>query len=73
VVLGVVPSVDPPTAPQAGQVAEQVIRWLEMLGLDPHDLGDRLGLSPACGLAGASSTWARQALAALQGAATRLS
>jgi methionine synthase II (cobalamin-independent) len=73
VVLGVVPSVDPPTAPQAGQVAEQVIRWLEMLGLDPHDLGDRLGLSPACGLAGASSAWARQALAALQGAATRLS
>ena len=72
VVLGVVDSVDPATAPEDGQVAEQVIRWLEMLGLDPHDLGDRLVLSPTCGLAGASYGWSRRALATLRDAATRL-
>jgi len=49
-----------------------VLRWLEMLGLDPHALGDRLVLSPTCGLAGASYAWARQALVTLRGAANRL-
>jgi methionine synthase II (cobalamin-independent) len=73
VVLGVVPSVDPAAPVEDGQVAEQVIRWLDMLGLDPNDLGDRLALSPTCGLAGASYSWARQALAILRNAATRLS
>ena len=73
VVLGVVPSVDQATTPEAGQVAEQVIRWLEMLGLDPHELGDRLGLSPTCGLAGASYGWTRQALRTLRSAAAHLS
>ncbi len=72
VVLGVVPSVDPAAAPEEGQVAEQVLRWLDMLGLDPGDVGDRLAVSPTCGLAGASYAWARQALATLRGAATRL-
>jgi methionine synthase II (cobalamin-independent) len=73
VALGVVDSVDPVTALEDGQVAEQVMRWLEMLGLDPHAFGDRLVLSPTCGLAGSSYAWARQALATLRGAATRLS
>jgi methionine synthase II (cobalamin-independent) len=72
VVLGLVAPVDPVTAPEAGRVAEEVMRWLEMLGLDPHDLGDRLALSPTCGLAGASYAWARQALATAQGAARHL-
>ena len=73
VVLGVVPSVDPATAPEEGQVAEQVLRWLDMLGLAPEHVGDRLAVSPTCGLAGASYAWARQALVTLRGAATRLS
>ena len=72
VVLGVVASVDPVTAPEDGQVAEQVIRWLDMLGLDPHDLGERLVISPTCGLAGASSAWARQALATARAVARHL-
>jgi methionine synthase II (cobalamin-independent) len=72
VVLGVVPSVDPPAPPEEGQVAEQVLRWLDMLGLAPGDVGDRLAVSPTCGLAGASYAWARQALATLRGAATQL-
>jgi methionine synthase II (cobalamin-independent) len=72
VVLGVVPSVDPATTTEDGQVAGQVLRWLEMLGLDSHDLGDRLVLSPTCGLAGASYAWARGALTTARGAASRL-
>lgn len=72
VVLGVVPSVDPEQPLGAGQVSERAVRWLEMLGLDPHDLGDRLVLSPTCGLAGASPAWARHALETLRNAATRL-
>ncbi|MFL6002311.1 MAG: methionine synthase [Nocardioides sp.] len=72
VVLGVVPSLDPPAVPEDGQVAEQVLRWLEMLGLDPHQLGDRLVLSPTCGLAGASYAWARQALVTARGTAREL-
>lgn len=73
VTLGVVPSLDPTPAPEEGQVAEQVLRWLDMLGLAPEEVGDRLLISPTCGLAGASYAWARQALATLRGAATRLS
>src|SRR4051794_13629176 len=62
VALGVVPSTDPPTPPSDAQVTESVLRWLEMLGLDPEQVGGHLVLTPACGLAGASSAWARTAL-----------
>jgi methionine synthase II (cobalamin-independent) len=73
VVLGVVPAVDPAVAPEEGQVVEQVLRWLDMLGLDPGDVGDRLAVSPTCGLAGASYAWSRQALATARNAALHLS
>ena len=72
VVLGVLPSVDPAVPPEEEQVAERVLRWLDMLGLAPSDVGDRLAVSPACGLAGASYGWARRAMTTLRGAATRL-
>jgi methionine synthase II (cobalamin-independent) len=63
VVLGVVPSVDSETTrPTDGQVAETALRWLDMVGLDAATVGDRLVLSPSCGLAGASPGWARQML-----------
>ena len=62
VALGVVPSTDPATAPTDGQVTEAVLRWTEMLGLDVDQVGDRLVLTPACGMAGASPIWARTAL-----------
>jgi methionine synthase II (cobalamin-independent) len=73
VVLGVVPSVDPAVPPEDGQVADQVMRWLDMLGLAPADVGDRLAVSPACGLAGASYDWSRRALATVRAAARHLS
>jgi methionine synthase II (cobalamin-independent) len=66
VLLGIVPSLDPATAPTEKSVAEKALRWLDMLGLEPTD---RLVLTPGCGLAGASPQWARRALSLLQSAA----
>jgi methionine synthase II (cobalamin-independent) len=72
VALGVLPSRDPATAPSEGEVTESVLRWVDMLGLDLDQLGDRLVLTPACGLAGASPAWARTALTLLRDAAGNL-
>lgn len=63
--LGVVPSTDPDTAPSGDAVTERVLRLLDMLGLVPPteaDGGD-LVVTPTCGLAGASVPWARRAYA----------
>ncbi len=64
VVLGVVPSLDPdrPGDVTDSAVTDRVVRWLDTVGLDPEVVGPLLGLSPACGLAGASYDWARRAL-----------
>lgn len=62
VALGVVPSTDPTADPGDKHVTEQVLRWLDMLGLDAEEVGDRLVVTPTCGLAGASPAWARRAL-----------
>ena len=66
VVLGVVPSLDPESRPGDSELTHRVIRWLDMLGLDPATLEDRLLVSPTCGLAGASDEWARRALGLLR-------
>lgn len=63
VALGVVAALDPATAPTDGQLTESVLRWFDMLGLDPDGVGERLLVTPTCGLAGASPGWARRALA----------
>ena len=73
VALGVVPTLDPATAPTDTEVTERVLRWLDMLGLDPTEVGERLVLTPTCGLAGASPAWARQSLALLRTTAANLS
>lgn len=65
VLLGVVPSADPgpdrPTPTESG-LTEQVLRFLDMLGLDPAAVGESLVVTPTCGLAGATPRWAREAL-----------
>lgn len=71
VALGVVPPLDTPTS--EAQVTESTLRLVEMLGLDPGELGHRLVVSPACGLAGASPSWPRRALAISAAAARSLS
>jgi methionine synthase II (cobalamin-independent) len=72
VALGVVPSLDPGTAPTETELTERVLRWLDMLGLDPTDVGGRLLVTPTCGLAGSSPTWARSALTVLRTTAANL-
>lgn len=72
VALGVVPGTDPAADPTDAQVTESVLRWLDMLGLDPHEVGERLVLTPACGLAGATPGWAARALTLLRTAAGHL-
>lgn len=60
--LGVVPSADPVTAPGEKELTERVHRLLDMVGLDPEEMADRLVVTPSCGLASASPVWARRAL-----------
>jgi methionine synthase II (cobalamin-independent) len=73
VALGVVASVAPASEPTDGQVTEAVLRWTEMLGLDLDAIGDRLVLTPSCGLAGASPAWAKRSLQLVRDAAGHLS
>ena len=72
VVLGVVPALDPATSPDEKQVVESVLRWLDMVGLDPATVGGSLAISPTCGLAGASDAWTRRALRLLRASAVNL-
>lgn len=67
--LGVVPALEPASPPTDRSVAEQVQRWLDMLGLEPTP---GLTLTPSCGLAGASPAWARRALELVATAAKNL-
>ena len=76
VALGVVPALEPvgyPGPPTATQVTERVLRWVDMLGLDLEAVSSRVVLTPSCGLAGASPTWVRTALANCREAAVNLS
>ncbi len=71
VYLGVVPSTAPATSPSEGAVTERVLRFLDMLGLDPES-APSLVVTPACGLAGADPSWARAALQLVNRVATNL-
>ncbi len=62
VALGVVPALDPDTPPTDRSLTDRVLGWLDLLGLDPEAVGQRLLVTPSCGLAGASPAWARRAL-----------
>ena len=71
--LGVVPALEPSTVADAKTLTESVLRWLDMLGLDPETVTDRLVISPSCGLAGASPDWARRATELCREVAANLS
>ncbi|WP_182377252.1 methionine synthase [Nocardioides sp. WS12] len=60
IALGIVPTTDDATGD--APLVERVRRWLDMLGLDPEQVGGSLVISPACGLAGATPGWSRRAL-----------
>lgn len=72
VALGVVPSLEPAAVPSSGALAERVLRWLDLVGLDPDTVRDRLVVTPACGLAGAGPAWARRAVELARRTATEL-
>ncbi len=59
---GVVPGTDGPLSDPAGSVMGVRTLW-RRLGLHPGLLAEAVTVTPACGLAGASPAWARQALA----------
>jgi methionine synthase II (cobalamin-independent) len=59
--LGVVPTSAPAAPLTDTAVTERVLRFLEMIGLDPGSASS-LVVTPACGLAGVDERWARQAL-----------
>jgi hypothetical protein len=59
---GVVPGVDGPLSDPAGSVMGVRTLW-RRLGLHPGLLAQAVTVTPACGLAGASPAYARQALA----------
>ena len=69
--LGVVPAVAPDRTPTDSAVTERVLRFLDMLGLDPGTAGS-LVVTPACGLAGADPAWAREAMRLVAKVATHL-
>jgi methionine synthase II (cobalamin-independent) len=59
--LGVVPAHEPGTDPDDRQLTERVLRTLDMLGLGPADVAERMVITPSCGLADAGERWARRA------------
>lgn len=71
VALGLVPSLDATMTDT--QVVTSVLRWLDMLGLDPEEHGPRIVVTPTCGLAGASAAYTRTALALVRTSAAALS
>lgn len=60
--LGIVPAADPDRWPEDGALTTRVLRMLDMLGLDPDEGSGELVITPSCGLAGASTGWARRAM-----------
>lgn len=62
IVLGVVPAVAPERRPSAEEVAQAVVAVTDRLGFGRAALRDRVGVTPACGLAGATPEWARTAI-----------
>ncbi|MGZ4510288.1 MAG: methionine synthase [Mycobacterium sp.] len=62
VMLGVVAASAPPRRPSAEDVAAALVAVTDRLGFARSALRDRIGVTPACGLAGATPEWARLAI-----------
>jgi 5-methyltetrahydropteroyltriglutamate--homocysteine methyltransferase len=62
VVLGVVSTSTPARRPSAEEVAAAVVAVTDRLGFSRAALRDRIGVTPACGLAAATPQWARTAI-----------
>lgn len=69
VMLGVVPATVPDSRPSAEEVAGLVVDFTDRLGFARAVLPDRIGVTPACGVAGATPRWARTAIELVEKAA----
>ena len=72
VVLGLLPATAPSRAPSAEQIAAAAAGITDRIGFPRAVLADRIGVSPAGGLAGATLGWARTAVGLVQQAAAML-
>jgi methionine synthase II (cobalamin-independent) len=72
VVLGAVSSSTPAKRPSADEVAAAVVAVTDRLGFGRSALRDRIGVTPACGLAAATPEWARTAIGLARRAAEAL-
>jgi methionine synthase II (cobalamin-independent) len=70
VMLGVVPANAPAKRPSAEEVAAAVVAVTDRLGFARSALRNRIGVTPACGLASATPQWARIAIELARTAAT---
>ncbi|MFZ2509880.1 MAG: vitamin-B12 independent methionine synthase [Gordonia sp. (in: high G+C Gram-positive bacteria)] len=59
---GVVPALDPRVAPDAEELALRVAGLIDRIGLPRRILAENLLVTPACGLAGATTEWTTRAL-----------
>lgn len=66
VLLGVVPTSAPDRRPAVEEVAKSVVAVTDRLGFARQVLRERIGITPACGLAGATPEWARTAIGLAQ-------
>ena len=69
VVLGLLPAVLTEGPPSLDELVAAAAAVTDRLGFPRSVLGSRIGISPACGLAGATEAWARAATALTQRAA----
>lgn len=69
VLLGVVPTSAPDRRPAVEEIAKSVVAVTDRLGFAREVLRERIGVTPACGLAGATPEWARTAIELAQKAA----
>ena len=69
VLLGVVPTTAPTARPSAEEIAKAAADVTDRLGFARSVLRERIGITPACGLTGATPQWARTAIELAQKAA----
>lgn len=62
VVLGMVAATAPPRPPSVDEVATAAVAIIDRFGFARSALRDRIGFTPACGLAHATPQWARTAV-----------
>ncbi|MCV7228575.1 methionine synthase [Mycolicibacterium komossense] len=62
VMLGVVPTTAPAVRPDVEEVAKVAAQVTDRLGFPRAVLAERIGVTPACGLAGATTAWAKTAI-----------